>query len=606
MEFRFLGPFDVVDDQRIVPIVGGKQRALLAILALHANEVVPVGRLIDDLWPDEPPDSALNSIQAYVSRLRKALSGNGTGSGAETIVFRHGGYMLDVSAEQIDARRFARLVEDGERRIDAGEATVAADVLREALGLWRGPALSDFAHERFAQPEIARLEELRLKAVEDRIDADLASGRDAALVPELEALIAEHPLRERLRRQLMLALYRCGRQGDALTVYRETRATLDAELGVEPTPELRELELAILRQDEALGPVHRPRTSLASVRARRWLWVTGVAVVAAVAILAVAVLQRPDGGSPAAVRVVSNSVAVLDAATIQIVDDVIVGDYPGPIAAGNGSVWVGNIGANTMTEIDASTHDAEFPAGVQRPLDIAVTSDAVWVANSSDFEMTPPAGGGTVERRGVRFGALTTAQVGTPGITDDGLTFVATDGHSVWAANGLSRTIVRLDPRTARVVERVRGVGGGGIAVVDGSVWVAEPDRNTVARVDQRTGDVVARIPVSGNPRRVAVGEGAVWVTTTGSHSALWRIDPRSNETVAVIPVPPRARRVATGAGYVWVTSGRSDEEQARRRGMLSKIDPRTDQIVGSVRLGFRPDGVVVANGLVWVAIAPV
>ena len=415
MEFRFLGPFDVVDDQRIVPIVGGKQRALLAILALHANEVVPVGRLIDDLWPDEPPDSALNSIQAYVSRLRKALNGNGTGSGAETIVFRHGGYMLDVSAEQIDARRFARLVEDGERRIDAGDVTEAAGVLREALGLWRGPALSDFAHERFAQPEIARLEELRLKAVEDRIDADLASGRDAALVPELEALIAEHPLRERLRRQLMLALYRCGRQGDALTVYRETRATLDAELGVEPTPELRELELAILRQDEALGPVHRPRTSPASVRARRWLWVAGVAVVAAVAILAVAVLRRPDGGSPAAVRVVRNSVAVVDAATNQIVDDVVVGDYPGPIAAGNGSVWVGNIGANTMTEIDASTRDAEFPAGVQRPLDIAVTRDAVWVANSSDFEMTPPAGGGTVERRGMRFGALTTAQVGTPG-----------------------------------------------------------------------------------------------------------------------------------------------------------------------------------------------
>ena len=132
-----------------------------------------------------------------------------------------------------------------------------------------------------------------------------------------------------------------------MTVYRETRATLDAELGVEPTPELRELELAILRQDEALGPVHRPRTSSASVRARRWLWVAGVAVVATVAILAVAVLRRPDGGSPAAVRVVRNSVAVVDAATNQIVDDVVVGDYPGPIAAGNGSVWVGNIGANT-------------------------------------------------------------------------------------------------------------------------------------------------------------------------------------------------------------------------------------------------------------------
>ena len=236
MEFRFLGPFDVVDADRTIPVGGGRQRALLAILALHASEVVPVGRLIDDLWPEHPPDSALNTVQAYVSRLRKALGGDGNGRATELIVFRHGGYVLDVSEEQIDAHRFVRLVEDGERRADSGNAMEAAAVLREALDLWRGAALPDFAHERFAQAEIVRLEELRLKAIEDRIEADLACGRHAALVPELEALVAEHPRRERFRHQLMLGLYRCGRQEEALSVYRDARATLDAELGVEPPP----------------------------------------------------------------------------------------------------------------------------------------------------------------------------------------------------------------------------------------------------------------------------------------------------------------------------------------------------------------------------------
>ena len=197
-------------------------------------------------------------------------------------------------------------------------------------------------------------------------------------------------------------------------------------------------------------------------------------------------------------------------------------------------------------------------------------------------------------------------QVGPPRTPDEGLTFVTSDGRSVWAANGLGRTVVRLDPVTGRIVRRISGVGGGAIAVAHGEVWVAEPETNTVARLNERTAEIEARIPVSGAPQRVAVGEGAVWVTTTGAHSALWRIDPRSNETVAVIPLPPKARRVAVGAGYVWVTSGRGDDERASRPGVLTKIDPRTNRIVASISLGFRPDGVVVANGLVWVAISPV
>ena len=166
--------------------------------------------------------------------------------------------------------------------------------------------------------------------------------------------------------------------------------------------------------------------------------------------------------------------------------------------------------------------------------------------------------------------------------------------------------MVRLDRRTGRILTRTQGVAAGGIAVGYGAVWVPEPRLDTVVRLDASTGKIEARIPVSGGPTKVTSGEGGVWVTTTGGHSAVWRIDPESNETVAVIPVPPKARRVATGGGYVWVTSGRGDEDDARRPGVLSKIDPATNEIVASVELGFRPDGVAFANRLVWVAIAPI
>ena len=193
------------------------------------------------------------------------------------------------------------------------------------------------------------------------------------------------------------------------------------------------------------------------------------------------------------------------------------------------------------------------------------------------------------------------ARRGTP---DEMSTFVTSDGRTVWAANANSRTSPGSTV-TGRILMRVAGLASAGIAAGDGAVWVPQPKEDIVVRLNIRTGHVEARIPVRG-PNRVAVGEGGVWVITTGAHSAVWRIDPQNNETVAVIPVPPKARRVTTGGGFVWVTSGRDEAEKARRRGVLSKIDPRTNAIVSSIELGFRPDGVAVENGLVWVAIAPV
>jgi DNA-binding SARP family transcriptional activator len=244
MEFRLLGPLEVWHDGREVPVRGTKQRALLAVLLLHANQAVSADRLLDQLWGDEPPEAGTAALRVRISQLRKALSIGGS----IPIVTRPGGYAVELAAEQLDLHRFERLVaEAGE-----SEPARATQKLRQALALWRGPALADFVYEPFAYAPAARLEELRILATQRRVEADLALRRHAELVPELELLVTQHPLREQLRAQLILALYRSGRQADALAAYQAARRTLVEELGIEPGLSLQKLERAILRQDDAL------------------------------------------------------------------------------------------------------------------------------------------------------------------------------------------------------------------------------------------------------------------------------------------------------------------------------------------------------------------
>jgi DNA-binding SARP family transcriptional activator len=243
MEFRILGALEAVDGGRAVELPRRKHRALLAALLLRAGEPVSSDRLIEDLWGESPPRTARDALQNYVSLLRKSL-------GADVLVTRDGSYLLAVSPDQVDATRFERMAAEA-RAIAAPDAR--AEKLRAALALWRGPALADLAYEPFAAVETARLEELRLAATQDLIDAELELGRHVDLVPELETLIQEHPFDERLRGQLMLALYRGGRQAEALEAYQAARWVLDEELGLEPGPPLRELEQAILRHDTALA-----------------------------------------------------------------------------------------------------------------------------------------------------------------------------------------------------------------------------------------------------------------------------------------------------------------------------------------------------------------
>ena len=254
LELRLLGPLEVLSGGRPVALGGSKPRTLLAVLALDLGRVVSVDRLVDALWPGDAPESAPHAVQVYVSQLRKALG--------PVIVTHSPGYVLELAPERVDIHRFTRLADDGRDALGAGSPEAAEVALREALTLWRGPALADFVYEPFAQTEIARLEELRTVVLEERIEADLALGRHVGLISELEALAQAQPLRERPRGQLMLALYRSGRQADALAAYRDTRETLVDELGIEPGPELKGLEAAILRQDESLlleeAPLAKP------------------------------------------------------------------------------------------------------------------------------------------------------------------------------------------------------------------------------------------------------------------------------------------------------------------------------------------------------------
>src|SRR5918994_3756390 len=248
LEVRLLGPLEVDVDGRILDVRRQKQRALLALLALRAGEVVPTDRLVDELWGDEPPKAAVGSLQNFVSELRKML-------GAEVLVTRAPGYLLDIPRHAVDVHRFERIVR--EAGSEAPEQRAAG--LREALGLWRGPDLADVQLEDAMVAEAARLEESRVAAWEDRLEAELELGRQSQVIGELESLVAKHPLRERPVGLLMLALYRGGRQADALDAYRRARERLVEELGIDPSHELQRLEQAILRHDKELDLPEAPR-----------------------------------------------------------------------------------------------------------------------------------------------------------------------------------------------------------------------------------------------------------------------------------------------------------------------------------------------------------
>lgn len=298
MEFRLLGPLELIDGDAVVPLGGPRQRALLAFLLLHRNQSVTTDRIVDALWETDPPRTAAQIVRVYVSQLRKVV-------GTEILATDGSGYVLRVGDDELDVARFEKRAEEARRLLAAGEPAAALDAFDEALSLWRGAPLPDLAYDGFAQPEIARLEELRLTTLEDRFDAALAAGRDGDSVAALEHLVTSHPLRERLRAQLMLALYRAGRQADALAVYHTGRRLLVDELGIEPSETLRSLEARILQHDPKLEraaawPTAPSASDAAVTKRRREALLVGIAALLLASATGAYVLVRGEGGGATA------------------------------------------------------------------------------------------------------------------------------------------------------------------------------------------------------------------------------------------------------------------------------------------------------------------
>jgi DNA-binding SARP family transcriptional activator/streptogramin lyase len=583
IEFGILGPFEASRGGQPLAIGAGKQR------------------LIDALWGERPPPSALNSVHIYISQLRKAL-------GDGRLETRGRGYRLALEPEQLDLGRFERLLGNGRELLASGDAARAAKTLREALSLWRGPPLADVASEPFAHAEIARLEELRVAALEERIDADLTLGRHAELVPELERLVREHPLRERLRAQLMLALYRSGRHSEALEAYQQARKLLSTELGLEPGRALRELEAAILRQDAKLDPPRRPAGPPQRARRRRRLV---LAIGAALLAAAVVAGFELGGKGPTPAQVLPNSLVRIDPTSLKPSQVVPIGPRADLVVLAGGYVWITHgllrhtddeglrdAGDRTLTRVDVSTGEARVVGGGLAPCGIAADpSGDVWVANcfasgrsanvvrvdarTLEFEETWPVPARAGYYRGMAYG-----------------------GGSLWLADvsgaGDYRRLTQLDPRTGarRLIQLARHAAALAWSEGYGDLWMTNFARGTVSRMHAATGGVKTSESVANNPGALVVNGDAVWVgdwdipdvvrlPAVGSGS------PR-HISLRVRTRPAGVTSVAAGAGAIWAAV---PHDRA-----VWRIDPKTNRAT-RIDLRYFPWGVAVGDNGIWVAL---
>ena len=561
---------------------GPKQRAMLAYLLLHANELVPRDRLIDAVWGDEPPPTARSIVHGYVRKLRAALDGTGA-----RIVARPPGYVFELEPEDLDVRRFERLAADGREALAAGHPGRARELLTDALALWRGEPLADLAYEPAVEAEARRLEGLRLEATMDRIAAELELGADAGLVGELETLVSQHPFTERLRGQLMLALYRAGRQADALETYRAARGALAEELGIEPGRNLRQLEEAILRHDPTLETPHsngQPppqwgrslRTAVAAI----------LVITAAVATVAL-VVSRSNG---AARVVAANSVGIIDPKTNKLVGQVAVGIRPGDVEVGRSGVWVANLDDGTLSRIDPRTRAVvrTIPLSNVFPDDLAIGGDVLWIADGRS---------GTIGRVSTTLDRIVTAKhFKCSSFGQAAPASVAVGAGGVWFVCG--NTLGRIDSATNRL--RTLGYAGlrpTGIAVGLGAVWVANGAESSVSRIDPRTMRIADRLNVASAPRGVTVGDGSVWVPASAADVVSRLLVPGPG-----VPIPSESVRVghepvdvAAGEGAIWVANSGA--------GTVSRVNPRTQKVVATIRVGNRPAGIAAGDGRVWVAV---
>jgi DNA-binding SARP family transcriptional activator/streptogramin lyase len=567
MEFRILGPLEVADDGRPVAIRRGKEQALLAYLLLHANEVVPSARLIDALWDERPPATASKVLHNAVSHLRREL-------GDGRLVTRDPGYLLRVEKGELDALEFERLVKEGRTA--------------EALGLWRGPPLLELQNERFVDDARRHLEELRLGVLEDRIDEDLAAGRHAELIPELERLINEHPLRERPRGQLMRALYGAGRQADALEAYRQARRTLSEELGLEPGPELQELERKILNQELSVAQPRLPRIGAPPKRRRRWFVIAVVAALLVAGATAGVILATGEKSRPLVAA--ANSLAGVDPSSNQVVSVTPVGSAPRGVAVSTNRVWVANSADGTVSEYDANSLKLIQTIGIgAQATDLVEAGGSMWVATGIDNSLVK-----IDERTGGRLAtiALPSADAATAEVAaGDGALWVISGGHGL-----------KIDPVTDDVlVDRCCARDLTDVSFGAGAVWIAGP--TAVARVSPLTARATAMLKTHWIPTALAAGYGSVWVGSSSSNNRLvvWQIDPATVQISRTVDIGSTDSflgtvDVAVGAGSVWATNY-NDET-------LVRIDPRNGSVLKTIDIGAHPRGIAVSKDRVWVTVS--
>jgi len=579
VQFRILGHLEVYEGPRILSLGGPRPKALLAVLLLNRGQVVSSDRLIDALWGEHPPPTANKAVQVYVSQLRKVI-GDG-------VLLTHGrGYLLDVAPEAVDADRFEALAREGRAALRAGDAAEASEQLRAALGLWHGSPLSDFEFDEFAQSAIAQLNEARLAAVEDRVDADLSLGAHEVAIAELEALTRENPLRERLQGQLMLALYRAGRQTEALDRYRRARKALMDELGLLPSRTLAELEQAILSQSADLDA---PPTATGPMLRGRRLSRGGTLLIGGGLLLLLAAVAAvlASSGADRARSVSANSVAVLDVKSGKLLDDVAVGGRPTDIAPAAHAVWVANLDDNSISEIDRSSRQVVSTTAPRFSIGgLAADSGGLWL---SDLRAAAAVRLDPTFRSVVKKIPIATS---APLVQVDGP--VTLGAGSVWIGNGHA-SVVRIDEATGTVRARIEvGNNPDGIAVGLGAVWVIDRDDGTLTRIDPATNAVTATVPIGQEPAGIAIGAGAVWVANTGEDKVV-RVDPETATVTTTIPVGRRPSAVIVAGGSIWTANSLSAS--------ITRIDPQSNRAVATVDLGQSPHSLAFADGKLWVGV---
>ena len=561
------------------------------MLLLHAGEVVSSDRMVDELWGERPPADAQTALQQHVSRLRKLLEPH------SVLVTRKPGYMLELAPEAIDLERFRRLAGRGREELEQGRPAQAAQTLREALALWRGRPLADLENESFARDLAAALEEERLDALEARIEADLAAGRHAEVVGELRELVREHALRERPRRQLMLALYRSGRQAEALEVYADARRTLVDELGLEPGPELQRLQQAILAHDPELEAPIAPR---AMPGGRRRIAVVGglTALLLLLVSLGAALLLRDGGSSPAARAAVGPGlVFALDRASGEVRRRITAGRTPSAIAARDGDVWVVDADAQTVLRLSASSRVVETLSTGATPTDIALGPATAWVANGRPLEDAQFIG--PVATSVARLDSATGTERGDTRLPRvDGSLSNLVENHlavseaALWAITP-DFAVARIAASTGAVTAVSRAVRAAALAAGPDGVWVLGVDGAVVlleendARPKLRT-----RVPAS-SVGAIAAGADAAWVTSPAD-GRLWRIGGPRTPTLGAIELQHGVSDVVVAEDDVWVANPLA--------GVLVRVDPASATVEETVDLDAVPRSLAFDGETLWVA----